>query len=99
MDEVLGERKVKVKEIVKSNSVRYDVIVIGAGVAGVTTARELATRGFRTLVVEACPEVGGRVRTTTLSNGEAIEIGGTYVHWFSHTCGPRSPAAVSAATS
>lgn len=65
----------------EKNPARYDVVVIGAGFAGVTAARELATRGFRTLVVEARPEAGGRVRTTTLSNGKVIEIGGTYVHW------------------
>lgn len=60
----------------------YDVVVIGAGFAGATAARELATRGRRTLVLEARPKVGGRVDTTVLANGEIVEIGGTYVHWF-----------------
>ncbi|MFE3058745.1 flavin monoamine oxidase family protein [Nocardia sp. NPDC059239] len=59
----------------------YDVIVIGAGFAGATTARECATLGLRTLVLEARDRVGGRTWTSELSDGELIEIGGTYVHW------------------
>jgi monoamine oxidase len=60
----------------------YDVIVVGAGFAGATAARELATRGLRTLVLESRDRAGGRTGTTTLSNGDIVEVGGTYVHWF-----------------
>jgi monoamine oxidase len=60
---------------------QYDVIVVGAGFAGATAARECATRGLRTLVLEGRDRLGGRTWTTRLSDGELIEIGGTYVHW------------------
>ena len=60
----------------------YDVAVIGAGFAGATVARELATRGRRVVVLEARDVVGGRTYTSRLSNGELIELGGTFVHWF-----------------
>ena len=35
------------------NSTRYDVIVIGAGFAGLTAARELSNSGRRVLILEA----------------------------------------------
>ncbi|WP_067899598.1 flavin monoamine oxidase family protein [Actinomadura chibensis] len=59
----------------------HDVIVIGAGFAGATAARECASRGLRTLLLEARDRVGGRTWTSRLSDGEVVEIGGTYVHW------------------
>ena len=58
-----------------------DVIVVGAGFAGVTAARELATRGMRVLILEARDQIGGRTRTATLSDGELIELGGAYMNW------------------
>lgn len=59
----------------------YDVIIVGAGFAGITAARECATRGLRTLVLEARHRIGGRSGSVTLSDGTAADIGGTYVHW------------------
>lgn len=41
----------------------YDCIVLGAGIAGVTAARDLHTAGFRVLVVEGSDRIGGRMRT------------------------------------
>jgi phytoene dehydrogenase-like protein len=40
-----------------------DVLVVGAGLAGLACARELSAAGLRTLVLEASDGVGGRVRT------------------------------------
>ena len=59
---------------------RFDVVVIGAGFAGITAARELSHRGHSVLVVEARDRVGGR---TWLDDrlGHRLEIGGTWVHW------------------
>jgi monoamine oxidase len=59
----------------------YDVVVIGAGFASATAARECASRGLRTLVLEGRDRLGGRTWTSRLSNGEIVEIGGTYMHW------------------
>lgn len=39
----------------------WDAVVVGGGVAGLVAARELATAGLRTLLVEERPEVGGAV--------------------------------------
>jgi phytoene dehydrogenase-like protein len=42
---------------------RYDVIVIGAGVGGLTVAGLCALEGLKTLCVEQCDRVGGRALT------------------------------------
>jgi monoamine oxidase len=57
-----------------------DVVVIGAGFAGLTAARELTRQGLKVQVVEARDRIGGR---TWLDHrlGRDLEIGGTWVHW------------------
>jgi pseudooxynicotine dehydrogenase len=57
-----------------------DVIVIGGGFAGVTTARETALRGADTLLLEARDRLGGRTWTFEW-NGTNVELGGGWVHW------------------
>jgi pseudooxynicotine dehydrogenase len=59
---------------------RYDAIVVGAGFAGVTAARELSWRGLSTLLLEARPRPGGRTFTTPKA-GHDVEMGGTWVGW------------------
>lgn len=56
----------------------YDVVVIGAGFAGLTAARELTKAGFDTVVLEGRDRVGGRSSTTTLA-GVPVDLGGTFV--------------------
>ena len=58
----------------------HDVVVIGGGFAGVTTARETTLRRASTLLIEARDRLGGRTWTDTW-NGTAIERGGGWVHW------------------
>ena len=41
----------------------HDVVIAGAGLAGLAAARHLAIHGVDVLVLEAGDEVGGRVRT------------------------------------
>ncbi len=43
-----------------------DVLIVGAGLAGLTCARELSRAGLVPLVIEASDGVGGRVRTDVL---------------------------------
>lgn len=65
----------------------HDVIVIGAGFAGMAAARELGWRGKRVLVLEGKDRIGGRAWYSDL-NGVPIELGGGYVHWSQpHTWG------------
>jgi monoamine oxidase len=57
-----------------------DVIVVGAGVAGLTAARALVGAGARVVVLEAGERVGGRVWTLRDFAGIPVEAGAEFVH-------------------
>ena len=57
----------------------YDVVVVGAGMAGLTAARALAEAGLKVLVVEAQDRIGGRIWTRHVGD-EAIELGAEFLH-------------------
>ena len=57
---------------------RADVVVIGAGFAGLTAARELVKDDRDVFVLEARNRVGGRVLNRSVGEGEESEAGGTF---------------------
>jgi monoamine oxidase len=61
-----------------------DVIVVGAGLAGLAAARDLHLGGADVLVLEARPRPGGRVEQATLADGRLVQLGGELVGEF-HT--------------
>lgn len=56
-----------------------DVIVVGAGVAGLTTARLLSADGRRVVVLEARDRIGGRVHTDR-RDGHVTDLGASWIH-------------------
>jgi monoamine oxidase len=56
-----------------------DVVVIGAGFAGLTAARNVVAGGRSVIVLEARDRVGGRVWNHDLPGGHISERGGTFV--------------------
>ena len=56
-----------------------DVIVVGAGLAGLSAAYEIERAGRSAIVLEARTRVGGRTVNHDLGNGKVTEVGGTFV--------------------
>jgi len=56
-----------------------EVVVIGAGLAGLAAARRLAAGGHAVTVVEARDRVGGRTEGLVLEDGTPLELGGQWV--------------------
>ncbi|MFI6365226.1 flavin monoamine oxidase family protein [Nocardia sp. NPDC050630] len=56
-----------------------DVIVVGAGLAGLTAARALRAKGLDIHVLEARDRVGGRTVNHDLGGGHVVEAGGQFV--------------------
>jgi monoamine oxidase len=60
---------------------RWDVVVIGAGVAGLAAARRLRGAGLRVCIIEARDRIGGRVDTRHESGWPfPLEAGAEFVH-------------------
>lgn len=57
----------------------HDVVVIGAGLSGLTAATQLTERGLDVRVLEARDRVAGRNEGGTFANGQPIELGGQWV--------------------
>ncbi len=58
---------------------RYDTVVVGAGVAGLTAARLLVAEGRHVLVLEARDRVGGRVWSDR-TGSQVIDRGASWIH-------------------
>jgi len=58
-----------------------DVIIIGAGAAGLAAARELARHGFKAIVIEARDRIGGRIWTQRIAGWpRPVELGAEFIH-------------------
>ncbi|HEX6714140.1 MAG TPA: FAD-dependent oxidoreductase, partial [Thermoleophilaceae bacterium] len=58
---------------------KADVIVVGAGLAGLTAARKIRAAGKSVLVMEAQARVGGRTLSEDIGGGEIADLGGTFI--------------------
>ena len=57
----------------------YDIIVVGAGYAGATTARKLAERGKKVLIIEERNHIGGNAFDEPDENGVLIHTYGPHI--------------------
>src|SRR5215831_11477404 len=58
----------------RGGAVRYDALVVGAGMSGLVCATILARGGMRVAVIEAAKRAGGRMQTVS-HQGYAIDLG------------------------
>src|SRR5205085_246434 len=63
-----------------SRATSADVVVVGAGVAGLACARALADEGVEVVVLEARERIGGRIRTLRVEGEAPVELGASVVH-------------------
>jgi len=73
---------------------RVDVLILGAGAAGLAAARDLSHAGLRVTVIEARPRVGGRVLTLHDPRSPIpLELGAEFIHGASADTLPLAQAA------
>jgi monoamine oxidase len=56
-----------------------DVVVVGAGLSGLTAARQIVAAGRSVIVLEARERVGGRTLNHPLGGGKVVEVGGQWI--------------------
>tara|TARA_Y100000389_G_scaffold186868_1_gene207716 strand:- start:2677 stop:3963 length:1287 start_codon:yes stop_codon:yes gene_type:complete len=59
----------------------YDVIIIGAGAAGISAAKNLMINGKRVLILEARNRIGGRVHDIVTNEMGDIHLGASWLHY------------------
>ena len=57
----------------------FDVIIVGAGIAGLHTAWRLQQRGQSVLVLEARERIGGRLLSHPVADAAPIDLGATWI--------------------
>jgi len=64
---------------VNNTATAADIIIIGAGLTGLTLAKNLQEQGKSFLILEARDRIGGRIHTVECDDGVKVELGAT---WF-----------------
>lgn len=65
--------------VIAEESEYHDIIIIGAGMAGLAAANSLNESGYDVIVLEARDRIGGRILTDQ-SNGYYLDLGASWIH-------------------
>ncbi len=58
----------------------FDVVIIGAGAAGIAAGKRLMAAGVKTLILEARDRLGGRAWTVPTAIGKPVDLGCEWLH-------------------
>lgn len=67
-------------EDASSDSKKKQIVIIGAGLAGLAAVRELKSRGHDVIIVEARDRIGGRIWTSERWDDLPADFGATWIH-------------------
>jgi monoamine oxidase len=82
-----------VHDITENPSIEADVIIVGAGFAGVMAARELKLAGKTVALLEARSRLGGRSYSRPIGDGKYVELGCEF-HGQDHSVSARTARSV-----
>ena len=57
-----------------------DVVIIGAGIAGLSAAKTIADAGYTFRILEASHRIGGRAYSEPYARGGMFDLGCSYLH-------------------
>ncbi|GAA5527025.1 FAD-dependent oxidoreductase [Herpetosiphon gulosus] len=60
------------------------VIVIGAGIAGLAAAAKLQANGYRVQIIEGRDRIGGRIWTSRMWDDMPVDLGASWIHGVTH---------------
>lgn len=73
-------KRQKTPHAAKTDHDRPTIIIVGAGISGITAAKELTSHGFYVVMLEARDRIGGRIHSQQLEDGPYIEFGAQFLH-------------------
>jgi len=77
---LLGAAALSLSACCRPWSGQTDVVIVGAGAAGIGAAQTLASLGRRSIVLEAQDRIGGRAFTDAKTFGAPFDIGCAWIH-------------------
>ena len=73
-----ANKQVDVKYATDQPRIDADVVIVGAGFAGITAARELKAAGRSVALLEARERVGGRAASYPIGDGKVLDLGAEF---------------------
>lgn len=68
----------------KNHNAIFDSVIVGAGIAGLSTAEQLQQAHKRVLLLEASDRAGGRIKTIYSNKKTPLDLGASWIHGIEH---------------